>query len=299
MAEPIRYIDRTRNYYLALGYDNPYQWAKAEAVAFTPLSKPLDDCTVAVVTTAAPFQTGIGDQGPRAAYNAKAKFYQVYAMPSDPLPDLRISHVAIDRDHTTAEDLGSYLPLRALKKAEQQGVIGKASSHVFGLPTNRSQRKTIDEDAPLLAELLIKHGVDAAVFVPNCPICHQSAALAANTVEAAGIPSVIMGCALDIITHVGAPRFVFSDFPLGNSAGRPHDIESQDLIISLALDLLKSADASRSLVTSPLSWTDDDIWKNDYSNPDKLTADEIAAKKAEFDRGKHLAKEIREKASNG
>jgi hypothetical protein len=59
--------------------------------------------------------------------------------------------------------------------------------------------------------------------------------------EADGIATVIMGCARDITEYVGAPRFLLSDFPLGNSAGKPHDMASQDQTLALALDLLEQA----------------------------------------------------------
>jgi len=58
-------------------------------------------------------------------------------------------------------------------------------------------------------------------------VCHQTVSLAARHLEANGISTVIMGCAKDIVEHCGVPRFLFSDFPLGNSAGRPFDVESQ------------------------------------------------------------------------
>ncbi len=61
---------RTREYYLALGYDNPYRWAHYVDAPFTPLKKPLKDSTVALITTAAPYQPDKGDQGPGALYNA-------------------------------------------------------------------------------------------------------------------------------------------------------------------------------------------------------------------------------------
>ena len=32
-----------------------------------------------------------------------------------------------------------------------------------------------------------------------------------------------MGCAKDIVEQAGVPRFLFSDFPLGNPAGKPKD----------------------------------------------------------------------------
>ena len=289
MTEPIRYIDRTRAYYEALGYGAPYEWARNDDVPFAP-APDLSTATVAVVTTAAPYLPGAGDQGPSAPYNGKAKFYQVYAMPSDPPPDLRISHVAIDRDHTTAEDPGSYLPLQALKRAETIGRIGRAAQLVYGLPTNRSQRHTLQIDCPDLVDRLRDADVNAAIFVPNCPVCHQSCALAARAVEAAGIPTVVMGSALDIVERVGVARFLFSDFPLGNSAGRPNDSASQDRTLQMALDLLERADGLRTTFHSPLVWPGPADWRDDYSNPDKLSQEEIARRRREFDQAKVAAK---------
>src|SRR2546422_795211 len=49
------------------------------------------------------------------------------------------------------------------------------------------------------------------------------------------MPTVIMGAAKDIVEHCGVPRFLFSDFPLGNSAGKPFDVESQAATLELAL----------------------------------------------------------------
>jgi D-proline reductase (dithiol) PrdB len=74
---PIPYLQRTRDYYLRLGYDNPYQWAHFAEVPFAPLRVPLARARVALISTAAPLQPGAGDQGPGAPYNAAAKFYRV------------------------------------------------------------------------------------------------------------------------------------------------------------------------------------------------------------------------------
>src|SRR5882724_10801945 len=60
-----------------------------------------------------------------------------------------------------------------------------------------------------------------------------------------------MGCARDIVEHCGVPRFLFSDFPLGNSAGRPFDPESQAATLELALRVLEAAPAARTTVQSP------------------------------------------------
>jgi hypothetical protein len=103
-----------------------------------------------------------------------------------------------------------------------------------------------------------------------------------------------MGCAKDIVERVGVPRFVFSDFPLGNAAGKPHDVASQDATLALALALLEAAPAARTTVQSPLRWSESAEWKLDYCNIARLAPDEIAHRRAAFDAGKAQAKALRE-----
>ncbi len=291
--QPLKYIKRTREYYVALGYGTPYQWAQFEDVPFTKLDRPLAQCRVGLITTAAPYQPEKGDQGPGAPYNAGAKFYEVYAASTATIPDLRISHVAIDRDHTTAEDLGSYFPLAALRQAAEAGQIGQIGEQFYGLPTNRSIKTTTQVDGPALLAKCLKDRIDAAILVPNCPVCHQSVSIAARMLEDAGIATVIMGCAKDIVEHVGVPRLLFSDFPLGNGAGRPNDPASQTQTVTLALGMLEEATAPRTTHASPLKWRGALDWKDDYSNAAKLSAEEITRRKQAFDVAKSTAKDVR------
>jgi hypothetical protein len=125
-------------------------------------------------------------------------------------------------------------------------------------------------------------------------VCHQTVSLAARHLEAHGIATVILGCAKDIVEHCGVPRFLFSDFPLGNSAGRPFDVESQTLTLELALRLLESAPAARTTVQSPLRWSEDPTWKRDYNHLSKLTPGQIAERRKEFDVVKAIARAKRE-----
>jgi D-proline reductase (dithiol) PrdB len=128
-------------------------------------------------------------------------------------------------------------------------------------------------------------------------VCHQTVSLAARHLEANGIPTVVMGCAKDIVEHVGVPRFLFSDFPLGNPCGRPNDPASQKFTLDLALTLLEIAPAARTTVQSPLRWSDDPDWKSDYSNIARLSPEELARRRADFDRGKEIAKNLRANTS--
>jgi len=293
---PIPYLRRIREYYQALGYGAPYEWAHYADVPFRPLDKPLSECRVAIVTTAAPFRPDKGDQGPGAPYNAAAKFYEVYSGDTEKDHDLRIAHVAIDRAHTTAEDSGTYFPLPALRRAAAAGRIGSVAPRFHGMPTNRSIRVTLETDCTEVVSRCTADGTDAAILVPNCPVCHQTVSLAARMLEETGIATIVMGCARDIVEHVGVPRLLFSDFPLGNAAGRPHDKDSQDLTLELALRLLEDAPGPRTTVQSPLCWRGDPDWKRDYCNIERLSPQEIARRRAEFDEQKATARALREES---
>lgn len=293
---PIPYLQRIRDYYKSLGYGAAYEWAHYSEVPFRYLTKPLSRSRLTIITTAAPYQADKGDQGPGAPYNAAAKFYTVYSGDTTKNHDLRISHIAIDRKHTTAEDSATYFPLAELRRRAASGRIGSVASRFHGAPTNRSHRVTLEVDCPEIVARCQADGVDVAILVPNCPICHQSLSLAARMLEQSGISTIVMGCAKDIVEYVGVPRFLFSDFPLGNGAGRPRDSVAQAYTLDLALSVIETAPAPRTTVQSPLLWSASHDWKLDYCNIERLTPGEIKRRRDDFDEAKKQARNLREEA---
>ena len=291
--QPVRYIERTRSYYLGLGYDNPYIWAHYLEVPFTPLKKPLNQSVLGLITTAAPYDAEKGPQGQGAPYNAAAKFYQPYKSAINQRQDLRIAHVGIDRKNANMEESNCWFPLAAARRVVEMGRLRMVSPNFYGLPTNRSQRHTLEIDAPIILEMLRADNVNVAVLIPNCPVCHQSQSLLARYLEEAGISTVLMGAAKDIVEYCGVPRFLFSDFPLGNAAARPNDPASQDLNFELAMRLLESASAPRTTVQSPLRWSADSEWKLDYSNLERLSEQEIARLSEEAEKARVTARDLR------
>jgi len=163
---PIEYMRRTRDYYLALGYDNPYRWAHYVDVPFTPFEKPLKDSVLALISTAAPYQPDKGDQGPGAPYNASAKFYTVYSGDTSTDHDTRISHIGYDRKHTTAKDSNTWFPLPLLRRFAADGRF-RLAPRFHGAPTNRSHRVTLETDAPEVLARCRQDQVDAALLVPT------------------------------------------------------------------------------------------------------------------------------------
>ena len=291
--EPLPYMERTHIWYETLGYGNPYRYAHFDDVPFTPLKKPLSDCRVALLTSAAPYQPDKGPQDARAPYNAAAKFYQVYSGDTSQDHDLRVSHVMVDRRHLS-DDSNTWFPLPALRRAVSRGDLGALTPRFHGVPTNRSQRHTLEVDAPEVLRRCQEDGADVALLVPNCPVCHQTMSLVARHLEAHGIATVILGAAQDIVEHCGVPRFLFSDLPLGHSAGLPYDVASQDSTVSAALKLLHSATQPRTTVRNPLRWPGDPDWKRHYLSIEGLTATDIARLRAENDQIKVTAQAVRD-----
>jgi len=122
--------------------------------------------------------------------------------------------------------------------------------------------------------------------------------LIARHLEEHGIPTVIMGCARDIVEQAGVPRFLWSDFPLGNSAGKPNDPGSQTDTLALALELFDSASEPRATVASPQVWSEDGSWQLDFMNVATMPQEKIDQLKAEFMEQKRIANELKKPQTN-
>jgi hypothetical protein len=85
--------------------------------------------------------------------------------------------------------------------------------------------------------------------------------LVARHLEAAGIPTLGMSCALDITNAVRPPRAAFLDYPLGHTTGKPGEPELQRRILLEALDAFASLSSPGTVKTLPFRWSEDESWK--------------------------------------
>lgn len=155
----VSYIDKSREYYAAQGYTNPYRWAYHQDAPFAPLRKPLATARIGLVTTASIVES---DVEPAPFTLPKV----VFSAPTDPPPErLYTQHRSWDKVATHTDDLDSYLPIHRLQEAAAAGRIGSLSPRYYGLPTEYSQRKTNEVDAPELLRLCREDGVDAVLLV--------------------------------------------------------------------------------------------------------------------------------------
>ncbi len=151
--EPVRYMERTRHYYRALGYATDYAWARHDDVPFARLAKPLARARIALITTASPADfTG-------------AK--EVWSGAVDPPPArLHTASVAWDKESTHTEDRGSFLPIEVAAELAAEGLFGGLAPRFHGVPTTYSQRQTGEQDAPQVLARLRDDGADAALLCP-------------------------------------------------------------------------------------------------------------------------------------
>jgi hypothetical protein len=107
-------------------------------------------------------------------------------------------------------------------------------------------------------------------------VCHQTVSLVARHLEANGIPTVIAGSARDVVEHCGVPRFLFTDFPLGNPCGKPYDVDMQRDVVDAALDLFEHATAPRTTVQTRHVWSEgDNRWRDAYLHVDPKQRDAL------------------------
>jgi hypothetical protein len=156
----VSYIDKSREYYAAHGYERPYAWAANDDAPFTPLSKPLAECRVGVVTTSYFLPDGFvynvpGDLPRRPATGTTAE-----------VTKLNTEHLSWAKKETHTDDPSSFLPLARLAELAGEGRIGSVSDRFYCLPTQFSQRSTTDRDAPRVLEWMQEDDVDVALLVP-------------------------------------------------------------------------------------------------------------------------------------
>ncbi|MGE0731861.1 MAG: hypothetical protein AB7O92_27985 [Acidimicrobiia bacterium] len=154
----VSYIDKSREFYGAHGYERPYQWAyHADTPPFAPLPGLLATLRLGVVTTTFPPLPSGQERPPK----------QAYAAPVDPPPTAMFTEdLSWDKDATHTDDPESFLPLARLGEQVAAGRLGSLSPRFYGVPTEYSQRRTLTVDAPAILDLLREDGVDVALLVP-------------------------------------------------------------------------------------------------------------------------------------
>jgi hypothetical protein len=152
----VSYIDKSREFYAAQGFADPYRWAHFQDVPFNRLRKPLSQSIVTLITTAS-----LPGEG-----SAQRPAGGVYSMPTDAPPaTLFTDNRFWDKQATHTDDLDSFFPVHRLQELSNTGACALAP-RCHGVPTEYSQRLTTEEDAPEVLRRCQEDNVDAAILVP-------------------------------------------------------------------------------------------------------------------------------------
>lgn len=155
----VRYIDKSRVFYAAHGYDKPYRWATNDDAPFTEPAAPMAQATIGIVTTSFLHQEDLPD-------DQAGRPKQVYAAPIEPAPNrMFTADLSWDKQATHTDDVESFLPIARLRELASAGRIGGIAPRFYGVPTEYSQRKTAS-DATKIEQWCREDGVDAVLLIP-------------------------------------------------------------------------------------------------------------------------------------
>ncbi len=154
-AARVPYIRRSREYYQAQGFERAYRYAHFDGAPFTRLPKPLESCTLGLVTTASTY--------PRASLEPR----RIDSGTTSPPPArLYTDDLSWDKQATHTDDLNTFCPIEHLQALAAEGTIGALAPRFHCAATEYSQRTTLEKDAPELHRRLLEDQADIALLVP-------------------------------------------------------------------------------------------------------------------------------------
>jgi len=160
--EPVRYVEALASYYGSMGHP-PYRWTINDTAPWHPLSKPLRECRVTMLTSGGISLCSSAGFDPMARNDHRLDPIPATASSSDfQIHDAYYDHSDADRD------LNCQFPIDRLRELVNAGEIGSLAprfwSGFMGRIYNRS--KVLEESAPAFAAELHRDEVDLLIAVP-------------------------------------------------------------------------------------------------------------------------------------
>ena len=259
------YIKGVNELYAKIGFA-PYHWIKNLTVPWTPFTKKLSDCRVALVAAGG---ISLKSQEPYQLMSIHDISYR--EIPGDAKPEDIVINTVYFKHDDTDKDLNNLFPIEILREMERGGYIGDVSPLNFICGAGRIYEPELttftDEVIPEVVSKLKAAKVDIVLVCCGCPLEHQALCLVAREAEEEGLCTIVAGSAYDVMELVKPPRAIFTDFPLGHPFGRNN--KGQHIsIIKDAFRVLEQAQEPGTLVALPYYWGEPWEWV-----PGKVVAD--------------------------
>jgi len=219
--------------------DDNYPFVENKRAPFVPARSALPMLNLALISSAGAYLDGT-EPFDLGAPDGDITFREI---PTDiEAEDLRFAARGYD-SVAVNQDLNSQVPLARLAEFTSNGIIGQLNPAFWsfsGFIPNAA--RLVEEMLPKLVERVRRYEVQAALLIPASRLCHQSVALAARAIEAAGIPTMTLCVDKDVMETVRAPRAAFYKGEFGSVAGRPRWPEHQRRVLDEALRWLEPID---------------------------------------------------------
>jgi D-proline reductase (dithiol) PrdB len=212
-----------------------YPWVHNRRAPFNPARRALPMLNLALISSAGAYIDGT----PEFA-ESDASFREIPIEVES--GDLRYAARGYD-PAAVQQDMNSEVPVERLLEFEHNGIIGQLNPVFWSFSGFIPNAALIaDELVPKLLERIARYEVQAALLIPASRLCHQSIGLVARGLEQAGIPTMTLAVARDVIERVRAPRAAYYNGELGSVAGKPNWPEHQRRILDEALRLIEPMD---------------------------------------------------------
>jgi D-proline reductase (dithiol) PrdB len=201
-----------------------------------PLRKPIAESTIGLFVSC-------GAQLPSDPPLLETEDVTFRLLPRDvPIDRFVVSHKTLIRKWAL-EDLNVAYPIDRLKELESEGVFRRlAHTNVSMVGSIERYTELMEQTVPAMKAVFDAQGVDLVLLLPFCPACHRATGLIARGLEARGLPTISTSTLWEMSAAVKPPRTCFLDFPLGCSAGRPHEPAQQRDILRNVFELARAFD---------------------------------------------------------
>ncbi len=160
--EPIAYVTQLNEFYRSQGFP-AYKWTVNDTAPLTPMTKPLRECRIAMLTS------GGVSRKPDPPFNPQARNdLRVDAVPRDTAADFFVIHDDYYNHADAERDINCIFPLERLRELAAEHVIGEVAPHHYSGFMGRTYIRSAvtNEAAPALVRRLRDESVDAFVLVP-------------------------------------------------------------------------------------------------------------------------------------
>jgi len=157
----VPYVEKLNNMYQESGFP-PYKWSVFDSSPWTPLVKPLEECCIALLSSAG---ISLDNQEPFDSWAVNDLSFR--KIPKDtPSGRLRLHHNYFDH-RDALQDINCIFPMERLLELEQEGTIGKLAPLAITLGMGRLYKRTAlqQETVPQIVNVLREQETDAVILV--------------------------------------------------------------------------------------------------------------------------------------